>query len=425
MFQKTVLENGIRVVTESHRYANAVSTGVFVETGTRDEKPEEAGLTHFLEHMVFKGTRRRSAFGIAKELEAVGGDLNAYTTQEYTCFHATTLREHLDLQLDVLCDLMLNATFDRKELEREKQVVLQEISMTADNPEEYVFDLFYDEIFGSHQLGRPILGTEKSVSSFQRSLLKRFYETRYTNKNIVVSCAGNVDHEEVVKKVEKLLGGMKRRMSDRKRRKPRMTPLRRVVTKESEQVQIVVGLPAASFRDQQRFEAFIVNGLLGGGMTSRLYQSVRERRGLAYTIYSQLVTFTDVGTIAIYAGTDAKHVGTVLGVIEKVLMDLTRKKISESDLKLFKTQVRGGILLGADDVENRMSSLGINEMIFGEYRPVDRVVEEIDSVTTKSVRDYVQRTIDLDSAAVMIMGPVGPGDLKWPEHLGTIVKRRG
>lgn len=416
MFQKTVLDNGIRVVTESHRYANAVSTGLFVETGTRDENAREAGLTHFLEHMVFKGTKHRNAYAIAKELEAVGGDLNAYTTQEYTCFHATTLREHFDLQLDVLCDLVLNATFVARETEMEKQVVVQEIAMTLDQPEEIVFDLFYDELFGEHQLGRPILGTEESVSGFTRKDVKKYYETRYTNKNIVISCAGNIDHEEVVKKIEKHMGKMRRRFSDRKRKRPRFHPLRQIINKDTEQVQIVVGLPCSSFKDDLRFEAFIVNGLLGGGMTSRLYQSVREKRGLAYTIYSQLVTFTDIGTIAIYAGTDVKQARNVLDLIGKGISDLKRKRISEADLRLYKTQIRGGILLGADDVENRMSSLGINEMVFGEYRPVDEVVSEIESVTAKSVKQFVDKYISTESAACMIMGPIDENKWKWPKY---------
>lgn len=415
MFQKTILDNGIRVVTEAHRFANAVSTGIFVETGTRDELDREAGLTHFLEHMVFKGTKNRSAYGIARELEAVGGDLNAYTTQEYTCFHATTLSEHFDLQLDVLCDLVLNATFQPKELEREKQVVLQEIAMTGDQPDEHVFDIFYDELFGTHRLGRPILGTESSVAGFSRQDVKKYYETRYTNKNIVVSCAGNVDHEQVVKKLEKLMGRMKRRLSVRPRRRPRFHNLRRLISKETEQVQIVVGLPASSFKDKLRFEAFIVNGLLGGGMTSRLYQSVREKRGLAYTIYSQLVTFTDMGTVAIYAGTDVKHTKSVLELIQKGLLDIRRKKLSPSDLNLFKTQVRGGILMGADDVDNRMSSLGINEMVFGEYRPVGQVVADIEAVTLKSVKDYIDQYISIDDAAILIMGPVDQKKWTWPK----------
>jgi predicted Zn-dependent peptidase len=211
------------------------------------------------------------------------------------------------------------------------------------------------------------------------------------------------------------MGKMKRRYNPRNRRRPKFHQLREIVSKETEQVQIVVGLPCSSFKDELRFEAFIVNGMLGGGMTSKLYQSVREKRGLAYTIYSQLVTFTDIGTIAIYAGTDAKQAKGVLNLIEKCLADLRRKRINESDLKLYKTQIRGGILLGADDVENRMSSLGVNEMVFGEYRPVDEVVSEIESVTVKSIKQFIERYVSSEKAACMIMGPIDEKKWKWPK----------
>lgn len=411
MYQKTVLDNGIRVVTESHRHTNAVSVGIWLLTGTRDEKESEAGLSHFLEHMVFKGTRHRNAFKIALELEAVGGDLNAFTTQEYTCFHATTLREHLPLQLDVLCDLVTHANFNIRELEREKLVVLQEIAMTTDQPEEYVFDVFYDDVYGKDRLGRPILGNEESVKSFKKSDLINYYNRRYTPQNMVISCAGDVDHEAVVKLVEKYLGRLKRRYDKRPRRKPKFCSFRKVIEKDTEQVQILVGAPAASFKDELRFEAFILNSFLGGGMTSKLYQSIREKRGLAYTVYSQITTFTDCGVMTIYAGTDSRQAKPVLNLIMSEMKKIKSKRISESDLKLFKTQVRGSILLGADDVENRMNSLGVNEMVFGEYRPVKQIVDELERVSTKSLRRYIEEYLSEEQLAVLVMGKV-PDTLK-------------
>lgn len=417
-FSKTVLPNGIRVVTEYHPYARAVSTGIFLDTGTRDESEKEAGISHFLEHMVFKGTNKRSAYRIARELEAVGGDLNAYTTQEYTCYHATSLKDDFKLQIDVLCDLVKNAKFSEIELKREKGVVLQEIAMAVDHPEEHIFDIFFDEIYGTNRLGRPILGTEKTVSNFTQKDIRKFYESRYAPKNIIVSCTGGVEHEKVVQLVSKQLGDLKRRFQPRKRVRPSFHPIRKVVSREIEQVQIVVGIPAASYCDDFRFDAFILNSLLGGGMTSKLYQAIREKRGLAYTVYSQLTTFTDVGVMSVYAATDSKQWKTVLELIFKEFKELRKRKISESDLKLFKHQVRGAILLGADDMENRMNSLGINEMVFSDYRAIEKVIEDLESVTTKSLREYIMKFLDLHETGILIMGNVDQkSSLKFIESL--------
>lgn len=405
-FSKSVLSNGVRVVTEFHSHSNAVATGLWIETGTRDEHDNEAGLSHFLEHMVFKGTKKRNTYTIARELEAVGGDLNAFTTQEYTCFHATTLKDDFNLQIDVLCDLVKNATFDSAELKREKGVVLQEIAMTVDQPEEHLFDIFFDQVYGDHKLGRPILGTADVVSKFTRKDVLNYYNRRYANKNIIVSCAGGVDHEKVVQLVDKQLGTLKRRLDVRKRTKPKFLPIRTVVPRETEQVQILVGTPASHFKSEDRFEGFILNSLLGGGMTSKLYQTIREKRGLAYSVYSQLTSFVDTGVSSVYAGTEPKNVNTVLGLITQEFARLRKRKVSESDLKLFKTQVRGAILLGADDIENRMNSLGVNEMIFGQYRSVERVIEDIEKVSAKSLKQYVDEHLHEDQLAILVMGGV-------------------
>ncbi len=417
-FSKSVLANGVRVVTEFHPHSNAVATGLWIETGTRDEHDHEAGLSHFLEHMVFKGTKKRNAYKIARELEAVGGDLNAFTTQEYTCFHAMSLKDDFGLQVDVLCDLVKNATFDNEELKRERSVVIQEISMTVDQPEEYLFDVFFDEIYGEHKLGRPILGTADVVGKFTKKDVLNYYNRRYANKNIIVSCAGGIDHEKVVQLVDKELGHLKRRLDMRKRTKPKFIPIRKVFHRDSEQVQILVGTPASHFKSEDRFEGFILNSLLGGGMTSKLYQTIREKRGLAYSVYSQLTSFVDVGVSTVYAGTEAKNVKTVLNLILQEFARLRKRKISESDLRLFKTQVRGAILLGADDVENRMNSLGVNEMIFAEYRSVDRIIEDIEKVTTKSLKHYVEKYLSENTLAILIMG--GVDEVKMQDFINKI-----
>jgi predicted Zn-dependent peptidase len=412
MFKKTVLDSGITVVTEAHRFQRSVAVGAFVDTGTRDEAAKTMGISHFVEHMVFKGTKRRSASEIARAIEAVGGDLNAFTTREYTCFHATSLKEDLALDIDVLGDLVCNARFAQRDFEKEKNVILQEVAMTEDTPEEYIYDVFFEKIYGESSLGWPILGTKDTLEDMRCSHLKKYYRERYAGKNLIIAAAGALEHDEVVEKVEKYFKSRKRTGKKSSRKKPKWVNVREAIEKEGEQTHIVVGFDAVSFTHPERFNAFVLNAWLGGGMSSRLYQSIREKRGLAYTVYSNLTTFVDCGTLSIYAGTEAKSVGTVLDAIDRDIKDLKRKKLSENGLDIFKQQVRGSILLGADDMENRMSSLGVNEMTFGEYMPVETIVEGVEKVTANGVRDLAQKIFDPDKKAVLVMGDIKPGELE-------------
>lgn len=404
VFQKTTLRNGVRVVTEHHPFTRSVSAGIFVDLGTRDEPKELGGAAHFIEHLVFKGTRRRTAFEIAKSLEEVGGELNAYTSREYTCFHAGCLREHLPLALDVLVDLISRAQFSNEDFLNEREVVMHEIDMSMDDFEEYIFDLYFESAFEGHNLGRPILGTVESLKSMTRKKIMKYYQSLYRGSNLIVSVAGNVDHDDVVKMVEKGLGASSGRLPEQNRRKPKLKGFRRFVHRPSEQVHLLMGVPSCSFRDDLRFESYIVNALLGGGMTSRMYQVVREKRGLAYSVYSYLVSFTDSGVITFYASTAEKNVRQTLRLMKHEIERLRRSGINDRDLNLFKTQVKGQILLGADDVENRMNSLAVNEMIFGKYRPVDQVIEDIEKVSKASVKKYLQRFLDFDQVGVLLLG---------------------
>jgi len=416
MFKKTVLDSGITVVTEAHRYQRSVCVGAFIGIGTRDESLKNVGICHFVEHMVFKGTKNRSTNEIARAIEEVGGDLNAFTTREYTCFHTLSLKDDLELDIEVLGDLVVNARFNQRDFDLEKKVVLQEVSMTEDTPEEYIFDLFFEKIYGKASLGWPILGTKESLEALKRSDLMKFYKERYCGKNIIVAAAGALDHDTVVEMVEKSFHLGKR--SSKKitklpqRKKPRWVPVREVIRKEGEQTHILVGFEGVSFTSPKRFEAFVLNAWMGGGMSSKLYQSIREKKGLAYTVYSNLTTFTDCGTLSIYAATEGKSVAAVMEAIHHDIKDLKRKKLNPRSLELFKQQVRGGILLGADDMENRMSSLGVNEMTFGEYMAVDTVVEGIDKVTASDVRALAHELLNPDKMAVLVMGDVDTAKTK-------------
>ena len=405
-FRKTVLGNGVRVVTEHHPFSRSTSAAIYVEIGTRDESIGINGAAHFVEHLVFKGTKSRSAFEIAKSLESVGGELNAYTSREVTCFHATSLREHLPLSLDVLVDLVGGAVFDSKEFVKEKDVILQEIDMSAEVIEDYIFDLYFEKVFSGHALGMPILGTPKSLNRISRKDLFDFYHHRYGGRNLVVSVAGDVDHDRVLELVGKSLSRSRNYSVRKKRVRPKQKAFTQVISRPSEQVHMLIGFPSGAFTDSERFESYIVNAALGGGMTSRLYQKVREDRGLVYSIYSYLHSFTDCGSIMIYAGSSQKNAPKVLKIISMEIKKLLKKGLSKRELDFFKTQVKGSILLGSDDVESRMNSIAVNEMVFGEYRPVDEVVAQIDKVSLGSIHEYLERFIDFNKSGVMLVGDV-------------------
>ena len=404
-FKKSELSNGIRVVSELHPGSRAVSMGIWVLTGTRDETPGVAGISHLLEHLVFKGTKTRSAYQIAKSLEALGGELNAYTTREYTCYHALVLKDHWEKALDVLADLVSNMKLTQKEFDLEKGVILQEIAMSEDSHEDMVYDVFYEQVYGAHPLGRPILGTPVSVARMKQTQVMNYYKKTYTGKNIIVSASGCIDHDDLMAGIQKRLGSKKKSELKNPRRVPRWLNRRHVVEKQAEQVHMLLGLPTASFQDKHRFEAVVTNTLLGGGMTSKLYQSVREKRGLVYSIHSSLNTNIDSGMLTIYAGTEAKNARKVGDLISKEFAKIRKSGVTKADVEMCKTQVVGSILLGSDDIENRMTSLAVNEMVFGRYRAVESVIDEIKAVTVDSVNDYIRNVLDLDKAAGVLLGP--------------------
>ena len=393
------------MVSEFHPHSKSVALGVWVLTGTRDENPEEIGISHFVEHLVFKGTKKRNAYQIARSLESLGGDLNAYTTREQTTYHCTVLKEDWKTGLEVLSDLVCNMTIAKKDFELEKKVVMQEIQMSDDSPEEIIYDYLFEHSYANHPLGRQILGKSDTLAKMTQKKVLDFYKRFYQGSNLIVSAAGPLEHDALVIEAQKLFRTRKKFSEPVVRNKPRWKPTRKFYDDDSEQAHILLALPAASFHDKFRFEALIVNSLLGGGMTSKLYQAVREKQGLAYTVFSSLNTQTDSGNITIYAGTDPTKVKRVISIIKDELLKIKKEGLKKSDLDLFKTQVRGQLLMGSDDIENRMTSLGINEMIFEEYRSVERVINEIEAVTEKSMNAYIKENFDLEKMSVILMGP--------------------
>ncbi len=404
-FKKSILSNGVRVVTEQHAASRSVSIGVWVLTGTRDEAEQDIGLSHFVEHLVFKGTKTRNAYQIAKSLESLGGDLNAYTTREYTNYHCLVLKEDWKIGLEVLADLVCNMDLSKKDFELEKKVILQEIAMSDDTPEDLIYDYFFEHVYKNHPLGRQILGKSETVEKMTLKRVFDFYKHFYQGKNLIISAAGPVDHDQFVIQCQKFFKTRKKFQARVKRRAPRWKACRKIYQKEMEQAHVLLGLPATSFHDKYRFEAFILNSLLGGGMTSKLYQAVREKQGLAYTVFSSLNTNVDSANISIYAGTDTTNVRKVVNIVAEELRKIKKSGFKKSDLDLFKKQVRGQLLMGSDDIENRMSSLGVNEMIFEDYRSVELVIEQIEKVSEKSMSEYIKKYFDLSKISVILMGP--------------------
>jgi predicted Zn-dependent peptidase len=356
-FQKTVLDNGIRVVSEYQTHTRALAIGIWVTVGTRNEPVKLAGISHFLEHLVFKGTKKKSAYQIVKSLEEVGGELNAYTTREYTCYHALMLEEHWQRGLEVLADLVCNMNLKLDQFKLEKSVVIQEINASEENHEDLIYDEFLARCYKSNSLGKPILGNRDALELMKLSQVEDFYANQYTGSNLIISCAGPLEHEKLVDKIRVLFKSKKRSKKNLVPIKPQFHSFAEVIEKSADQIHLLVGVPSTSFKDKYRFESFIVNALLGGGMTSKLFQNIREKKGLAYTIYSSLNTFVDSGFISIYSAVEEKNIKRLTTTLVDEIKKIKIKGITKPDIKLFKTQISGSILLGADDVENRMTSL--------------------------------------------------------------------
>lgn len=411
-FKKTTLDNGVRVVTEAHPGFRSTSVGLFVDLGTRDEPENLVGATHFVEHLVFKGTEKRSAFEIAESLELVGGDLNAYTTRELTCFHAHSLKEDLPLSVDILCDLVTNALFDPEEFERERQVILQEIDMSKDDLEEFILDRYFEKAFAGHPLSRWITGTKTTLMGIDRDALFDYYKKNYCGSRIVLAAAGSVDHDEIVEVAQKALGSLPKGEPMNRQGRPTIETFTHFEPRNSEQVHLLYGLPSAPFVDKERFDAFIFNNIIGGGVTSRLYQKVREKGGLVYSIYSYLQTMVEHGLLLIYAGaSEATHM-EVAQLIQNELKEIGSKPPSEEEVESFKRQLKGQILLGADDMENRMNSIGVNEHVFGEYRPVEMIIDEISQVNAVSVDAYIQKYVRNQKLSLLMMGDLPESSAK-------------
>lgn len=405
-FRKTVLPGGVRVITESIPSVRSVSVGVWVFTGSRDEADAESGISHFIEHMVFKGTARRRMHHIAQRMEAVGGYLNAFTTKEYTCYYARGLDEHLARALDTVCDLILEPSFPERELVKEKDVVLEEMKMYEDTPEDLIFDRFEAAVFDGHEMGRPIIGRPETVQAFTRAQLLDYMDRHYTPDSTVVAVAGNVDHGRVVRLVEKAFATSRRGAGATSRTPVRdYAPKAVVETRPIQQAHLVVGAPSASAYDADRIALTVLNTIFGGGMSSRLNQNIRERYGFCYNVYSFFNMHADTGDFGVYMGTDASKVDRAKKLILREMEKLVEKPVGARALGQAKNQVKGAVMLGLESMSNRMMRIGRQELYYGRYFSLDEVIEEIDRVTEADLQRVAARQFDPARLSTVVLLP--------------------
>jgi len=406
MYHKTVLKNGIRIISERLEHYRSVSLGIWVNVGSRDEREEQNGISHFIEHMTFKGTRKRNSLQIAKELDAIGGYSNAFTGAEATCFHSRVLDKHLETLADILSDIFLNSLFDPQEVNRERQVILQEINMLEDTPDEQVHVFFNRFFWLDHPLGMPIMGTPATVSAMNRETALGHIRRFYTPGRIIVAAAGNVDHDSLVRHLQPLFESLPAATEDPVRTAPGSHFGVSCHPKSLEQVHLCLGGNGPHLSSDLRFGGAVLNAILGGNMSSRLFQEIREKRGLAYNVFSFVSSYIDVGMVGIYVATDPKEVNRALKVIKKEIRKIQKGEVSQSDLEATLEHLIGGILLGSESTDTRMIRLAKNEGIFGRHIPYDEVVSDLQKVTVGQVVEVALQAFDKDSVSLVTLGPI-------------------
>jgi predicted Zn-dependent peptidase len=413
LYQKTVLPNGVRVLTERIPHFHSVSTGIWVNVGSRDELNGERGITHFIEHMLFKGTEKRSARDIAKELDAVGGFVNAFTSKEQACFHAKVLHPHLPLVVDILTDIFLNSVFAPDEIAREQQVIVQEIRMIEDTPDEYIHILFQEMFWPDNPLGLPIYGTVEGVEGISREHILHYLSRMFQPERIVVAAAGNLEHQRFLDLVAPSMETLNHPQRPSTRQKPTDHHHIQVVPKDLEQVHLCLGVGGPSQTDENRFPCHLLNVILGSSMSSRLFQEIRENRGLAYSVYSFLNSHEDTGMFGIYAGVAAENVQETLAIIHEQLSKLLKEPIPEPELNAAKEYLKGSMYLNSESTDSRMNRLAKNEFLFERYVPFEEVEQRIDQVTSNSVQQWFERIYQPSRVALMVFGPLelDPSDL--------------
>ena len=403
--RRTILPNGLTILTEKMDHVRSVAMGVWIRAGSRHELPEVNGISHFVEHMVFKGTKSRSAQRIAREVDAIGGNLDAFTGKETVCFNIKVLDEHVPTALDVLSDLVLNPVFATDEITRERGVILEEIKMDEDNPDYLVHEIFTQAFWKDHPLGKPILGTKETVRRFERETLCNYYGQKFHGGNMIFSAAGNIDHdnfvEQVTRRFESLPAGESLTV-----KVPPKTAARIILKnkKSLEQVQLCLGVPAPPIADESRYITLVLNTILGGGMSSRLFQTVREERGLAYSIYSDLNPYSDTGSLCVYAGTSSDRAVQVVQLVMEQFRRLKTETLAADELRRAKDQLKGNLLLSLESSMSRMSNLARQQMHFNYFFGIQEILDKVESITEDQVLAMANHLFQPETVAVTLLG---------------------
>ena len=407
MIKKSTLNNGIRVITERIPYASSVSIGIWVANGSRHERRESNGVAHFIEHLLFKGTGRRSSLDIAREIDSVGGVLNAFTSREYVCYYAKVLDKFLPNAVDLLTDIFLHSTFDAEEIEKERRVVLQEINMMEDTPDDLIHDLFHQHFWKGHPLGMSILGDAETVSGLSRDAIIAYKDEMYRGDDIIVAAAGNLTHDQLILLLEQHLDSVPTGNGRAGSALPVYERRIELVEKDLEQVHVCLGLKGVQQNHPQRYDAFIMNAILGGSMSSRLFQEVREKSGLAYSVYSYIASHADAGSLVVYAGASPENSAQLLEIMLKELGRFKEEPVPDLQLDGAREQLKGNLLLSLESSDNRMSRLAKNEIYFGTPMPLSDIMDGFDRVTAESIQSLAREILDNSALTLVMLGRVG------------------
>lgn len=404
--QSSTLPNGLKIVTERMPHVRSVSIGIWIASGSRVERGAERGIAHFLEHMLFKGTTTRSAEDIARAVDSVGGQLDAFTSREMVSYNTKVLDEHLPIAWDILSDLVLNPTFDAVEMEKEKGVILEELKMELDNPEYLVHELFVKHLWKGNGLAQPIIGVKPTIQAFTREMLVDYHQRIYTPTNLVVTATGNLQHERIVEMVGTSFGARPAGNKLPKQAKPKQQAPFVLKHKRTQQAHVYIGAPSYPIAHETRYASYVLNTILGGGMSSRLFQNIRERQGLAYAVMSDLMLYRDAGAIAIYAGTSAETLAKVIGSVMDEFRDLKQNLVPDEELRRAKEHLKGSLMLSLESTNSRMTNLARQQMFFGKFFSMDEMIASIEAVTAAEVQKLATDAFVPEQLSLTVLGKV-------------------
>ncbi len=413
MYRKTTLPSGLRVITEAMPAVRSASIGIWADVGSSSESPAQRGISHLIEHMLFKGTDTRNAREIAEAMDGVGGNLNAFTDKETTCYYAKVMDRHVPLALDVLSDMFLHSTFDPQELAKEQKVVLEEIKMYDDSPDELIHDLFLQTMWGGSDLGDPTIGFASTVTAATSVDLREHMRLRYAPNSVIVAAAGNVDHDAFVDMVDRQFTGFVGACELPRADAPIARPSKLVRHRESEQAYVVVGAQGLSVRDDRRYVLSVLDTILGGGMSSRLFQEIREKRGLVYTVYTFQAGYRAAGLFGVYAGTSPENVQPCVDVIAEQFALLRDVRVSDGELRLAKEHIKGSLTLSLESTSSRMLRLGRNDFVLGRQVTPEEIEERVEAVQAEEIQALAAELLTDDKLGLCILGPVDESAIAW------------